>query len=78
MSHINLRAYRHADFDALGFTREVLDVCSAALEGRGRGEEALMAPLYDRLDRCSNPAQDALLASEGGLRALLEHTEVRL
>ena len=78
LSSNSIGAAAHAELDALQFTREVLDACSAGLERRGRGEERFMEPLRDRLERCSNPAQDALAASEGGLRALLDHAEVRL
>lgn len=62
-----------------GLIAGVLDRCEEALAARGRGEEALLAPLRARLDRRENAAQRHLLAFEaGGLPALVEATRVRL
>lgn len=54
--------------DALhGLVKEILDLAGEGLAGRGKGEEELLAPLYDRWRRCSNPALDMLhMLEEGG------------
>ncbi len=55
------------------FLAEVLTRCSAALARRELGEEALLAPLWQRLERRDNPAQEATrLVEREGLPALLE------
>lgn len=56
-----------------GFLDAVLTRCEAALAARGWGEEALLAPLRDRLARGENPAQEATrIVQEHGLMALLD------
>lgn len=55
-----------------GLLDGVLDRCSAALSARGRGEEALLAPLRARTEA---PAAGARRAFEdGGVAGLIEHT----
>mmetsp|Transcript_11476 Transcript_11476/g.21029 ORF Transcript_11476/g.21029 Transcript_11476/m.21029 type:complete len:262 (-) Transcript_11476:164-949(-) len=61
------------------FLLDILGACERALEGRGRGEEILMKPLYQRLERGENPAAlAASVANEGGMAGFLEHSEVRI
>ena len=75
-----LRAYRSeaareglaAAEPVAGFVRSVLDVCAEGLRGRGRGEEVFLQPLFDRLERRENPAQEAVrVLEDGGVAALL-------
>jgi gamma-glutamylcysteine synthetase len=61
-----------------GFLAGVLACCAAALAERDRGEEALLAPLFRRLETRRNPAQDALDAfARGGMPALIRETARR-
>ena len=61
-----------------GFTAKALASCHAALEARGAGEERHLQPLFDRLDRRQNPAQQALAVfATGGLTALCDHAARR-
>lgn len=61
-----------------GFIGRALAACAAALEARGAGEERHLQPLFDRLDRGRNPAQEALAAfSAGGLAGLCDHAARR-
>ena len=63
---------------APGFTGEALQACADALAARGRGEEALLKPLFDRLSVGLNPAQRAVQVFEaGGMPALIAHTSRR-
>lgn len=67
-----------AEEPAPGFLEGVLGRCRDALAARGRGEEALLRPLEDRLQKRMNPAQEAEAAFEaGGMEALVEHTRAR-
>lgn len=45
----------------------ILDLASDGLKQRGLGEESLLAPLYDRAKRHSNPAKDMLSGIENGV-----------
>jgi gamma-glutamylcysteine synthetase len=57
---------------APGLLRQVLTLATEALEQRGRGEEVFMEPLFGRLARGTNPAQEALETfNQGGLKQLL-------
>lgn len=61
-----------------GFLAQILACCAAALAERGRGEEALLAPLGRRLEVRRNPAQEALDAfARGGMSALVQETARR-
>ena len=65
--------------DAPNLIRHVLDVCAESLEQRGLGEEVFMQPLYNRLEKRANPAEETLrAAADGGMAALIEHTKVRI
>ena len=60
-----------------GFIAGVLHRVEAGLASRGRGEEALMGPLWRRLEARANPAQAALASWEdGGMAALIDHARV--
>lgn len=59
---------------APGLLLELLERVTVALARRGRGEEALISPLFARLEAKANPGQvarDVFLA--GGLPALIDH-----
>ena len=56
-----------------GFLDSVLRRCAAGLRARGLGEEALLEPMFGRLERRSNPAQDAQRIFEReGIAALVD------
>lgn len=60
-----------------GLIGEVLDRCMIGLARRGRGEEALLGPLYDRVGARRSPGEAAIDAlSEGGLDGLLDRTHI--
>lgn len=57
--------------------QHILTLAATALQQRGRGEERLIEPLFDRLARGLNPAQEALhLFQQHGLAGLLAHLTV--
>lgn len=57
---------------APAFLETIVSLAQEGLRARGYGEEALMAPLFDRLERRENPAQRARrLFRTDGLPALL-------
>ena len=59
--------------------RRTLELCSEALERRGLGEEIFMEPLFRRLEKGANPAEETLrAAADGGMQSLIEHTKVRI
>jgi gamma-glutamylcysteine synthetase len=81
-----MRAWHHAAMHSglaapaptPGLAAQALALCHAALEARGAGEERYLQPLFDRLDRGRNPAQEALLAFDaGGLPGLCAHAARR-
>ncbi len=60
------------------FLHRVLMLAEAALAARGFGEERLLAPLWQRLERRQNPAQRArLIFRREGMRGLLHYTTIR-
>lgn len=60
------------------FLMTVVEMVEEGLRGRGRGEERLLAPLYQRLDRAENPAQRARrIFTVDGLYGLLAHATIR-
>lgn len=49
------------DIDGLyRLARDVVDAASEGLKSRGKGEEILLAPLYERIDKRTNPARTML------------------
>lgn len=82
----DMRAWHHAAI-ARGLAAEepvpgliagVLGHCEEALAARGRGEEALLSPLWARLERRTNAAQRHQLAFQaGGVDALVQATRIR-
>ncbi len=49
------------DIDGLyKLARDVVDAASDGLKSRGKGEEILLAPLYERIDKRTNPARTML------------------
>ena len=62
-----------------GFTLGVLERAKGALRGRGRKEATYLDPLFRRLERGENPAQQAraLLAADG-LDAVIERARIPL
>ena len=49
------------DIDGLyRLARDVVDAASDGLKSRGKGEEILLAPLYERIDKRTNPARTML------------------
>jgi glutamate--cysteine ligase len=67
-----------ADEPAPGLIAGVLERARDGLVRRGKGEETLLDPLFGRLERRRNPAQDALAAFErGGVAALVQLVRVR-
>lgn len=60
------------------FLATVLSLAEDGLRSRKLGEEILLAPLYQRLERRENPAQHARrIFLTDGLRGLLAHTAIR-
>ncbi len=72
--HAAVREGLAAEEPRPGFLRDVLGACAEALRARGRGEEAYLAPLWTRLERRANPAQESralwLKDPEAALQAL--------
>jgi len=61
------------------FLNSLLDKCSSALEKRGKQEEQFLEPLYSRVERRENPAQEAVgKALRGGVERLIAHTAVKV
>jgi hypothetical protein len=57
--------------------QRILTLAAAALQQRGRSEERLLEPLFSRLARGLNPAQESLrLFQQEGLTGLLAHLTV--
>lgn len=55
------------DEDSLyDFAREVLDLCKQGLLERGFGEEIYLAPLYERIEKRTNPARTMLERLKNG------------
>ena len=76
--HAAVRSGLQADEPAPGVLRAVLEAGRDALGARGLGEEAYLAPLFERLERRRSPAHDALAAFEaGGRAALIDHAARR-
>ena len=72
-----VRAGLAAPEPAPGFLAEILGLAEAALARRGHGEEAMLAPLWRRLERRENPAQRIQRDFAGeGLEGLIEFSDV--
>ncbi len=72
-----VRAGLAAPEPASGFLAEILGLAEAALTRRGHGEEAMLAPLWRRLERRENPAQRIQRDFAGeGLEGLIEFSDV--
>lgn len=68
-----------ADEPITGMIQGVLQLCSEALEARGRGEEVYLAPLWKRLEAQENPAQVIRrIYGTKGESAMVEALRVRL
>ena len=60
-----------------GFLADILELVAAALARRGYGEEGMLAPLWQRLERRENPAQGVRrVFAEKGLEGLIEFTDL--
>ena len=60
-----------------GFLAGVLGLAEAALARRGCGEEGMLAPLWQRLERRENPAQRVQrVFAEEGLEGLLAFSDL--
>ncbi len=71
-----VRAGLAAPDPAPGFLAEILGLAEAAIARRGHGEEAMLAPLWRRLERRENPAQRLRrVFVEAGLEELIEFSD---
>jgi gamma-glutamylcysteine synthetase len=62
---------------APGFLQQLVTMAASALQKRGQGEEVFIKPIFDRLAKGANPAQEARQIFEReGLAGLLEHTAI--
>ena len=74
-----VRAGLAAPEPAPGFLAEILGLAAAALARRGHGEEAMLAPLWQRLERRENPAQRLRrVFVEAGLEGLIEFSDAEI
>ena len=63
-----------AEEPAQDFLTRILEEAEKGLKARGRGEEVLMKPLFSRLEKRLNPAQEAIdVYQNGGRKALIDH-----
>lgn len=63
---------------APSFLAALVEMAEEGLRCRGRGEERLLAPIYQRLARAENPAQRARrIFVTDGLHSLLAHAAIR-
>ena len=59
------------------FLADILELVAAALARRGHGEEGMLAPLWQRLERRENPAQGVRrVFAEEGLEGLIEFSDL--
>jgi len=69
----------HAPQPARGLLNEVVALAEAALRERGFGEETLLAPIWSRLDRGLDPAEQAQRVYQAdGMQGLLARAAIRL
>ena len=67
------------NFNQEALMRKVLDHCSEGLARRGLNEEVFLHPLYERLEKRVNPAQEAIaIATDGGMAALVDYATIRM
>ncbi len=60
-----------------GFLADILELVAAAFARRGYGEESMLAPLWQRLERRENPAQRVRrVFAEKGLEGLIEFSDL--
>jgi hypothetical protein len=60
------------------FLRKIVGLAEAGLQQRQQGEEKFLKPIFDRLERHMNPAQQARrIFQSDGLPGLLAHTAIR-
>ena len=60
------------------FLTMIVDLAAQGLQRRGQGEEQLLAPIYQRLDRRLNPAQRMrYLYRSDGVAGLLRRAAIR-
>ena len=72
-----VRAGLAAPEPAPGFLAEILGLTAAALARRGYGEESMLAPLWQRLERRANPAQHVRqVFTKEGLEGLIEFSDL--
>ena len=75
--HEAVRAGLAAPEPAPDFLADILELVAAALAGRGYGEEGMLAPLWQRLERRENPAQGVRrVFAEEGLEGLIEYSDM--
>ncbi|MBW7882185.1 MAG: hypothetical protein H3C34_06050 [Caldilineaceae bacterium] len=81
MRRYHAQTIRHgltAPQPAPDFLLRILALAEEALQARGFGEERLLAPLWRRLERRMNPAQQIrLIFRSDGLAGLLNHATIR-
>ncbi len=81
MQTYHAQSIRHglrAPEPAPDFLARVLALAEEGLRRRGLGEEQLLSPLWRRLDRRLNPAQQArAIYRADGMAGLLDHTAIR-
>ena len=72
-----VRAGLAAPEPAPGFLADILELVAAALTRRGYGEERMLAPLWQRLERRENPAQRVRrVFTKKGLEGLIEFSNL--
>jgi hypothetical protein len=63
---------------APGFLEQIAKLAADGLNSRGYGEEVLMQPIFDRLERRENPAQRVrTVFRQDGLQGLLAYSAIR-
>ena len=75
--HEAVRAGLAATEPAPDFLADILELVAVALARRGYGEEGMLAPLWQRLERRENPAQGVRrVFAEKGLEGLIEFSDL--
>eukprot|EP00466_Bigelowiella_natans_P012693 jgi/Bigna1/128410/aug1.6_g3118 len=66
-----------ASFLNADFVESILKECRKGLESRGLNEEHLLDPLFHRMQKRKNPAQEAVeIAKSDGLQGFISHSEI--
>ena len=69
--------YPSSVVDPYDMLRVILDTCREVVSKRDMGEEVYLEPLFERLEKRENPAQEAIrVAKRGGMEALIKHTAI--